>query len=530
MSLLNVSDLSFYHSQDAPLFSGVSFEIDPGERIGLAGRNGSGKTTLLRLIAGEIEPTGGAIASRRGLNLAYLAQNAAVGGPETLFDAVFSRNPQLAELRGQIIGLEDNARDDTAAARYAELICQYQEAGGYRFEAEVERVLEGLGFEPSAREKPLAQLSGGERVRAALARCLLSAADLVLLDEPTNHLDVATREWLEDYLAGLTAACVVVSHDRVFLNRATRRTLALERGRLTDCAGNYDFYRAERALRERQAWEQYEGQQRRAAAAERAAEQRARLSVKVATPPNGEHGSRDFYRRKAAKVARTGRILRERQMLEEPAEKPWSEQPIPKLDFVNVPGSGNSVLRADRLTKTFGPKALFEDLSLHIRRGERWTILGPNGSGKTTLLRILAGQIQPDFGELHIGQQVKIGYYAQETENLDPSWTAIETCRHATNDEAAARTLLGCWKLPAERVTRPIATLSAGERAKVALARLLLSEVNLLLLDEPTNHLEIEAIEALLATLHQFPGTIVFVSHDRHLIETLGHQSLRLCN
>jgi ATP-binding cassette subfamily F protein 3 len=241
MSLLNVSDLFFSHSQDTPLFSGVSFEIDAGGRIGLAGPNGAGKTTLLRLIAGEIEPTGGAIASRRGLRLAYLPQNAAMGGSMTLFDAVFSQAEQLANLRREIRGLEENDHDDEAAARYAGLLCQYQESGGYRFEAEVERVLDGLGFEPSAREKPLVQLSGGERVRAALAKCLLSGADLVLLDEPTNHLDVATREWLEEYLADLTAAYVVVSHDRVFLNRATRRTLALERGKLTDSAGNYDY-------------------------------------------------------------------------------------------------------------------------------------------------------------------------------------------------------------------------------------------------------------------------------------------------
>jgi len=521
MSLLAVHNLCFSWP-GVSLLAGVCFEVNPGDRIALVGSNGCGKTTLLRLIAGELAPEEGLITARRNLRIAHLEQTAPPGGT-TLFDSVFAQDVRLAALRDLLRELEARLAD-ACAAEYAELLCRYEEEGGYRFEAEAARVLGALGFAASEFAAPLESLSGGERVRAALARCLLSGADLLLLDEPTNHLDIACREWLEEYLAGGDRACVVVSHDRVFLDRVATCTLYLERGRLTAYAGNYEFFRRERALRERQAWEQYEVAQRRMIASERAAERRMRLSTRVAAAPEGIREGRDYYGRKAAKVARTARILRERRRLEEQVEKPWQEQPIPVLEFANVPRCPDVVLRAAGLAKAFGPAPLFEALSFHVRRGEGWAIVGPNGSGKTTLLRILAGLSQPDQGELHFGSRVRPGYYAQECEHLDGALSALQVCA-AVASETAARTLLGCLKLPAAHITRPLTTLSAGERAKAALALLLLSEVNLLLLDEPTNHLEIEAVEALVGALGQFPGAIVFASHDRFLIDSLaGHR------
>jgi len=453
MSLLSAQKLSFSWS-GVPLFADVSFEINPSDRIALVGPNGSGKSTLLRLIAGELGPMEGAIATRRGLGIEYLAQAASPASS-------------------------------------------------------------------------VGSLSGGERVRAALSRCLLSNADLLLLDEPTNHLDIACREWLEQRLAGHRGACIFVSHDRVFLDRVATRTLCLEHGRLTAFAGNYEFYRRERALRDRQEWERYEAARRRVAAAERAAGRRLRLSARAATAPIGVRDGKDYYGRKAAKLARTARILRERRSHAEEVEKPWQEQPIPSLEFANVPRCPDLVLHAAGLAKAFGAAPLFEDLSLHLRRGDRWAVLGPNGSGKTTLLRVLAGLSRPDRGEVHLGSRVRPGYYPQECEHLDLSRSALEICLE-TSAETAARTLLACLKLPAERVTRPLATLSAGERAKAALARLLLAEVNFLLLDEPTNHLEIEAVEALAGALRQFPGTMVFASHDRWCIGSLASQTIVL--
>lgn len=490
MSLLSIQNLSFSHHAGLPLFSGVSFEIHAGDRVGLAGPNGCGKTTLLRLVEGELDPASGSIVRRRGLRTVALSQLLPRASPQTL--EVFVSEKQVTE------------------------------------EWELHRVLEGLGFSEDRYATPLSHLSSGERVRAGLARCLLAAADLLLLDEPTNHLDVALREWLEDYLVTLDAAIVVVSHDRDFLNGVTTRTLFLERGRLVDFTGNYDSALEQKAQAEGLQWQQYDAQQRRFAAAERAAQQRAQLSQKVAKAPPGIRLCRDFYGRKAAKVARTGRILRERQQMEAAVAKPWQEQPIPKLDFPNVPRSGDVVLRAENLAHGFDADPLFENLSFQVRRGERWAISGPNGSGKTTFLRCLAGILSPDSGGVLLGAQVKVGYYAQEAENLDPTATAIETCLSASASESFARTLLGCWKLPAAQVTRPLGTLSAGERSKVALTRLLLSEVNLLLLDEPTNHLEMEAIDALLELLRQFPGTLVFVSHDRRLTRELDAHTLDL--
>jgi ATPase subunit of ABC transporter with duplicated ATPase domains len=521
MSLLSAHELSFAWS-GVPLFAGVSFEVNPGDRIALVGPNGCGKTTLLRLIAGELAPLAGDFVARRGLRIGYLAQTALAGGVP-LFDSVFAGEPHLAALRELMRELELRLDDAAAATEYAGLLCRYEEEGGYRFEAEVTRVLEALGFEPAAQAD---QLSGGERVRAGLARCLLSNADLLLLDEPTNHLDIARREWLERYLIETGRTCIVVSHDRSFLNQVATRTLALERGRLAAYAGNYDFYRRERALAERQEQERYEASQRRLAAAERAAERREQVSARVAATPDGIRGGKDHYARKAAKVARTARLLRERRLHEEEAPKPWREQPIPVLAFRNAPPAPEWMLHSSGLTKAFGAAPLFENLSLHVRRGECWAILGPNGSGKTTLLEILAGVGTPDHGEVHVGVRVKPGYFAQEIEGADLSRSALELCAEA--GETMARTLLASLKLPAERVTRPLASLSAGERAKVFLVRLLLSEVNLLLLDEPTNHLEIEAVEALASALGQFPGAVVFASHDRWFIESLAARKLLL--
>jgi ATP-binding cassette subfamily F protein 3 len=526
MSLLIVQDLCFAYSQAAHLFAGVSFSMNPGDRTALVGRNGSGKSTLLRILAGELAPSSGSLVPRRDLKIATLA---ASPGGATLYDALLGQRPDLCRACHELRELEAQLDHDTAAAnRYAERIAAYEQAGGYAFEARIHRVLDGLRFEPGAHAQPVESLSSGERMRASLARCLLSGAGILLLDEPTAHLDVRAREWLEQELVSNAAACLIVSHDRVFLNNVTTRTLALERGRMLEFGGNYDFYLEERTVRDRQEWDRFEGAQRRKAAAEDAAARRARLAAKVAEPPPGVRHSKDHYARKAAKVARTGRILRERALEEEAVPKPWEEQPIPKLLFPNVPSAPEVLLHASALSKSFGSRRIFHNLSFHVRRGERWALAGPNGSGKTTLLRILNGLLPADAGAVHTGARVRIGYYAQEGENLDLALSALDHCRLVTADETFARTLLACLRMPAGRIIRPLATLSAGECAKTALVRLMLSGVNLLLLDEPANHLERQAIEALVPTLVQFPGAIVFVSHDRYLSAQLATDTLHL--
>lgn len=371
-------------------------------------------------------------------------------------------------------------------------------------------------------------LSPGQRMRATLSRCLLSGADLILLDEPTNHLDSAARSWLEGQLTRSRAAVMVVSHDRAFLNRIATRILLVERGRVEIHEGNYDDFLERRASSDRAGRAAYEHARRQAEAERAAAEQRLRLSARVARAPQGVKSSRDFYRAKAAKVARTGRMLRERQERAPQTTKPWEEQAIPELSFRRVPRTSDYPVRLHGLTHAFGRRALFSGIDLDLARGARLALAGPNGSGKTTLLRILAGELAAAEGEVLLDPRVRPAYLAQEGENLPPALTPLELCLRECGDETEVRTMLACLKLPPAKITRPIASLSAGERTKAGLAMLLVSECNLLLLDEPTNHLEIEARDALQQALARYPGTLVMATHDEWLVERLAAQRIVL--
>jgi ATP-binding cassette subfamily F protein 3 len=529
MSLLNAADLSFqYPSQSDPLFLKVSFEINPGDRIGLVGRNGAGKSTLLRILSGELEAHSGAVARRQQLRVSYVAQERVLAGEEALGTYVLRANPGLAEIHHEIRRLESQLDDEERACSYAGLLSAFEEQGGFGLEAEAEKVLDGLGFRSRERELPMAHLSSGQRALAELAKLLLAPTDLLLIDEPTNHLDMAAREWLEEYLAHLDVAYLVVSHDRAFLNRATTRMFELGRQTLVVYEGNYDFYAAQRALRESQAWERFTVRERRAAAAHRAAERRAALARRVAKAPRGIRASRDFYAHKAAKVARTGRILRERAVRQPAVEKPWLEDPIPSLDFPNVTRKSGIALRVEGLSKAFDGKVLFQNLSFYVQSGARWAILGPNGCGKSTLLRILLGHETADAGTAQFGAKIRRGYYAQEGDNLDGARSPLELCLEVHPDETWVRTILGCLRLRGEEATHALQKMSAGERAKVALARLLLSGADFLLLDELTNHLDIETREAVEDALLRFPGTILFVSHDRYFVKKLADETLDL--
>jgi len=509
MSLLNVTGLSFRYPSTIELFRGATFAVEAGDCLAMVGANGAGKTTLLRLLAGELEPNGGTIARRKGLQVASAGQQGA-SGAGSLFNHVFGVRPHLARLRVRLAAAQREAPCD-----YAELVNEYDARGGYAAEAQTERILSGLGFAPCEWELPLTRLSGGQRTRAGLARALHTEADLLLLDEPTNHLDIAAREWIEQQLAG--RACVLVSHDRTLLRKVANRVLEIERGRVRVFAGGYDEYRARRALAERQAWENYDAFQRRKAAAEQAAQRRARLAVQVGIAPPDARSGHDFYGRKAAKVARTARLLRERAVRGPEIAKPWEEQPIPELAFAQVPRSGDIALSVTNLAKSYPGKPLFAGISFDLARGGRLAITGPNGSGKTALLRVLLGLEPADAGTVRLGAHVVTGHYAQDAENLDRAATPFGIC----GSDTLARTLLACLKVRLDRVDQPLADASAGERAKVALVRLMVSGANLLLLDEPTNHLDIEAQEALEKMLAQYPGTLVVTSHDRSFLEAI---------
>lgn len=372
------------------------------------------------------------------------------------------------------------------------------------------------------------QHSAGQRLRAALQVRIDARPDLLLLDEPTNHLDCEALAWLRGQINRFSGAVVLVSHDRAFLDETATRILSFERDTIVACEGNYSDYLRDRDTRLHRQWAEYNAEQRRLSADRAAAEKRMSLSRKVARAPAGVRSSHDFYNRKAAQVARTSRLLKERARLRPDAPKPWEEQPIPDLTFDHVHRSGDVAVSARDVSFAYNRRPVFEALNFHVRRAERWALTGPNGSGKTTLLRLISGAAQPACGDIQLGAHVRVAYLTQECDDLDPRATPLDLCLAERNDVTQARTLLACLKLPAALVERPISTLSAGERTKSALTRVLLSGANVLLLDEPTNHLEIEARAALEAALSRFPGTLIFTSHDPWFVRALVTHSLSL--
>lgn len=518
MSLLSVSGLSFAYSFGAPLFQNVSFSVDPGARLAVVGANGAGKSTLLKLLMGELSPSDGAIARRSGLIVAAVEQDTSRFDKQSLFDFAFGVLRHHSWLRARLHELESAPLDQDTANEYAERINEYQETGGYAAESKLAQNLHGLGFAVTDFHREMAALSGGERTRAALARALLAEADVLILDEPSNHLDIEARQWLEEHLLSRAGACVLTSHDRALLSAFSKEVLEIDRAQVRLFSGSYDNYRSARALLDQQAWSEYEAFERRKAAAESAACRRDTLAARVARAPEGARHSKDHFGRKASKVARTGRILRERVRDAVAVQKPWVVEPLDGLSFDRMTRSGDVVLNAEGLEKRRGGKLLFRDLSITLRRGDRLTVAGRNGSGKTTLLQILSGTAEPDAGEVQLGANVEIGSMRQDLDSWELDRSPLEVC----GSDTASRTLLACLRLRSDCLNRPLRELSGGERTKVALARLLNSPANLLFLDEPTNHLEIDALEALERALACYPGTLVVVSHDRCFVEALG--------
>lgn len=502
MSLARIENVSKSYNGRTVL-DGVDFRVEQGEKIGLIGRNGSGKSTIFRLITGETEAEGGTVDRMRKARIACLAQLPDVADSATVYDVTLSQFRDLVDQEQKLHDLSDRMAggDESAIEEYGTLEDSFRVAGGYDFRSQIKRVLCGLGFKVEEFDLVFGALSGGQRTRLMLALVLLVDADLLLLDEPENHLDLQAREWLEDFLKDWKKAFVIISHDREMLNAVTTRTVEVERGRLRGFSGNYAAYLKEKVLiRENQA-KDYQRQQEFIAR---------------------EESWINRFRYKNTKARQVQSRIKQLKSMER-IEPPESEAASIHFSLGEVVRSGQVVLDARELTMGYGDLVLYQNASLTVERGERVGIIGPNGSGKTTLLRHLAGQLEGGSGHVTLGNKVSIGYYDQHHEDLnegDDILTAVGRADPKLTQQRL-RSFLGRFLFSGDDVFKPIATLSGGERSRVAVAQLVLSGANLLLLDEPTNHLDTASREALEGALRDYPGSIVAVSHDRALIDRL---------
>ena len=508
MSLISASNLAKEFGPDE-IFSGISVEIPKGARIALVGPNGAGKTTLLNLLVGLDIPSGGTISRARGVRVGYLTQRPELSGAHVLWDEMLTAFTELRALEAELAQLEhdlaDPDRHDAAFAIYGEKQEKFELAGGYTYEQRIRTVLQGLGFKPEDDQRPLAQLSGGQKTRAMLGRLLLESPDLLALDEPTNHLDIEAIEWLESYLSDFEGAVLVVSHDRYFMDAIARNIWELDFGTLETYRGNYSHYTQQREERHERLFKEYESQQ------EFIAKEEDYIRRNLA----GQNTKQAQGRR-----TRLERLRREGGLLQRPRTRHNMN-----LRIATTGRSGDKVLETKHLTVGYPDEPLFDAPDIVLMRGEVAALIGANGTGKSTFIKTVIGQLAPLAGEAKIGASVKIGYFAQAHELLNENNSIldeIQTVKPMGLGEA--RGYLGQFLFQGDDVFRPIRTLSGGERGRVALAKLALGGANFLLLDEPTNHLDIDSQEILQNVLADFAGTILLVSHDRYLIDALATQ------
>ncbi len=501
MPLVTAEGLAkYYGAQD--VFWDISLQIGHGDKIALVGPNGEGKSTLLRIIAGLEEPTAGRVHRKRGLRIGFLPQQAELAGKGTLWQEMEGVFVHLQRMEAELRDLEQRmAREGAPLSRYSALLEQFEREGGYAYEARIRQVLGGLGFSEEDFHRLLNQLSGGEGTRALLARLLLEEPDLLLLDEPTNHLDLQAIEWLENWLSNWPGSLVVVVHDRYFLNRVVDQVWDLSFGQLETYPGNYSSYVKLKAERMERRQREYEAQQ----------EFIARTEEFIRRYRAGQRSKE--ARGRATRLARLERL-----------ERPRQHRTI-HLAIQPSTRSGDLVLASQDLTVGYPGYPLFTCSNLYLRRGECATLLGPNGSGKTTFLCTFLGQVQPLAGRVWLGHNVQVGYLPQRQEGLALEKTVLEEILDVKDlPLEKARTFLGSFLFSEDDVFKHIVELSGGERSRVALAKLTLQGANFLVLDEPTNHLDIVSREILADVLARFRGTILFVSHDRSLVDQLATQ------
>jgi ATPase subunit of ABC transporter with duplicated ATPase domains len=497
------------------LFVEANFQLNPGDKVGLVGPNGSGKTTLFRMIVGEEAPEEGEVTVPKKLTVGYFRQDVEEMSGRSVLDEAIAGSGRLGDLHHELEDLQQAMADparaddmDKILERFGEVQEEYDHLGGYSLESQAREVLHGLGFDDDRIDGDVGALSGGWKMRVAMARVLLGRPDVLLMDEPTNHLDIESIIWLEGFLKSLPGALFMTSHDREFMNRIVTRIAEIDDGEITVYAGDYNFYERERAIREANREAAYARQQAMLAKEQRFID---RFSAHAA---------------KAAQVQSRVKALDKIEKIELPKKRK-----VVDFEFRQPPRSGDKVVTIENLHKAYGKHVVYDGLDMIIQRGERWAIMGANGAGKTTLLRMIAGALEPDSGSVKIGASVQMGYFAQQAlQLLDPDRTIWEQAQYDFPGESvgALRSLLGAFQFSGDEVEKKIRSLSGGERSRLVLARMLMYPPNLLVLDEPTNHLDLLTKDMLIKALKDFEGTMIFVSHDRSFLRGLSTRVLEL--
>ena len=520
MKVIVAREIVKYHGGDLKVLSGASLSVEAGEKIGLVGRNGAGKTTLLEILVGNLEADSGTVervgGARGGARVRMTPQSLYAGerGRISVEEEIVSAFAPLIEREKELAELESRLSDDPSSdllERYGRLQGEFERDGGYDYRARAASTLSGLGFAPEDWKRPTGSFSGGEQSRIALARLLLEEPDLVLLDEPTNHLDLRAIEWLENFVKGTKSACLVVSHDRYFLDATVTSVLELEEGKLTRYPGNYTAYAAEKKARS----------ERLARKAKANAERRAQLER--------------FIEKNRAKAKKATQAKSKQKLLDrmEKIEGPKSAAKNIKLDLGDTSRAGRVVLEMEdvRYAHDDSDEPLLEDLDLVVERGERVALLGPNGTGKSTIMRLAAAELSPQRGFVRLGHNAVPAYQDQQLVRLDDAKTVLQETMDATGLKAPeARDLLGAFLFSGDDAFKKVSSLSGGERNRLSLAEIVVSGANLLLLDEPTNNLDIPALEALEDALLEYPGTMCFISHDRYFLRKLATRVVELEN
>ncbi len=497
------------------LFVEASAAVQRGEKVGLVGPNGAGKSTLFRLITGQDVPDEGQVSIDRGITIGYFSQDVGeMSGRSAVAEVMEGAGPvsvvaaELRELEAAMIDPDRTDEMDEILARYGEVQARYEELDGYALDGRAREVLAGLSFTPEMMDGDVGNLSGGWKMRVALARILLMRPDAMLLDEPSNHLDLESLIWLEQFLKGYEGALLMTSHDREFMNRIVGKIVEIDGGSLTSYSGDYEFYARQRALNEKQQQAQFERQQ-------------AMLAKEI-----------QFIERFKARASHAAQVQSRVKKLEkiERVEPPRRREAV-SFDFPPAPRSGEDVVTLKGVAKRYGSRSIHEGLDFQIRRRERWCVLGVNGAGKSTLLKLVVGATEPDEGSVSVGGSVKTGYFAQHAmELLEGERTVFEFLEDSFPQAAqgSLRTLAGCFGFSGDDVEKRCRVLSGGEKARLVMARMLYDPPNFLVLDEPTNHLDMATKEMLIEALARYEGAMLFVSHDRHFLAALSDRVLEI--